>query len=548
MASGTRQLARLCIFSGVLTGFNIESYQLLQPEATESTVSVIRELMDQLHVYALDNRTVIAARNPRSFREDTASAFKPPSFVVWVNCLWFASLIISLTAASVALLVKQWIYESNVGISGQSRASTQLLQYRMDLLERWKVRKITMLVPVLLQLALIIFLVGLIILLWNLHTVVAAVCSAFVGVLFFSLATVTLLPAYRWDCCYKSPQTLLVYTVIRAVRNCVTDNLRRCVKICSAHTSSQFAVVRSFSSILQKVCGMLSRAPKFPTWEAQERWDLRKQSGLLDVETAVTAYFTTLDPVCLDRMRIALCGEPDAPLVRCIHALDVGIGDGPIASAALLKETVRGRLSQMALTALRQILTVDRKSRGANSSWESEVQYLLNLYNALSAGQIPHDDVTLKTAFFVSMEANSTENRFAALRCLSTAVNVDSGVACDYLMVSNVLSAAEQWIQKRLPDTALPCFSKDPQSNLFVFYIVVHCMLRVMTRKTTVPSPQQQRFERLCERTGAALSSLPASCLREMRFSRAPAGTSRCATSSRSGFSSSWGLSPTCHP
>ncbi|KAI0659739.1 hypothetical protein C8Q70DRAFT_914719 [Cubamyces menziesii] len=366
-----------------------------------------------------------------------------------------------------------------------------------------------MLVPVLLQLALIIFLIGLVILLWNLHTIVAAVSSTFTGLLFVFLVVVTGLPSYRWDCCYRAPQALLVYTIVRTTRNKIADILQWCVKICSAHTSSRFFFVRLWWSTLQQCCGMLSRAPKYPTWQAQERLDLRKQSGALNIETAITAYYTTLDPLCLDRMRISLSGETDAPLVRCLRALDVGIGNGTIAPAALLKQNVRGRLSSMVLTALRQMLTVDSKSR--DDLWEPTVQRLFSMCTVMVPGeQLPHNGLLLKTAFYIAMQTTSTENLYTALNYLATAVNVDSPMPCDYLTVSHVLSAAEQWIEKQqLSGEAQQSASIAPQNNIVAFNIVVHCMLCVMTKKTAIPDPQRDHFESLCARACGALSSLP---------------------------------------
>ncbi|OSD05190.1 hypothetical protein PYCCODRAFT_1348243, partial [Trametes coccinea BRFM310] len=134
------------LFSGILTAFNVEAYELLRPDATESGLSAIRELTAELRAFALTDRTQ-AAWIPPPLRAEAATSFKPPSFVVWLNCLWFASLVISLSAATIALLVKQWLYEARTGISAQSRASTQLLQYRISSVEEWKVWNIALLVP-----------------------------------------------------------------------------------------------------------------------------------------------------------------------------------------------------------------------------------------------------------------------------------------------------------------------------------------------------------------------------------------------------------------
>ncbi|KAI9068124.1 hypothetical protein FKP32DRAFT_1526873, partial [Trametes sanguinea] len=126
------------LFSAVLTAFNIESYRLLQPDATESNAAAIRELAAELRILASGNQSQSTRIDPL-LRAEGGTAFEPPIFVVWVNSLWFASLIISLSSATLALLVKQWLYESQTGFSDQAQASTELLQFRMESLKKWHV-------------------------------------------------------------------------------------------------------------------------------------------------------------------------------------------------------------------------------------------------------------------------------------------------------------------------------------------------------------------------------------------------------------------------
>ncbi|EIW54946.1 uncharacterized protein TRAVEDRAFT_22776 [Trametes versicolor FP-101664 SS1] len=305
------------------------------------------------------------------------------------------------------------------------------------------------------------------------------------------------------------PQALVVYAVVRAFRNRLMDAQQRCNRFCAAHRSaSKSPLIDLWWSTLQRCCGIFSRTTKYRTWQAQERFNLRNESNALNIKTAVAAYTTTLEPICLDQMRIVLSGEPGLPLLHCLNALDIATGDGSVVPASFLKRNARAIMSRMLLYALRQMLTVERGARADfKPGWEATVQALFNSYNAVLSGiSVPYDDLALRTAFLISMEAKDTANCYTALRYLSAAVDVDSAAPCTYSTVSHVLSAAEQWIENQdlnARSTTLP------QINMTAFFIVVHCMLRVVEEKTDVPMPQRSRFERLCARARAALCALP---------------------------------------
>ncbi|KAI9068125.1 hypothetical protein FKP32DRAFT_1562408 [Trametes sanguinea] len=331
---------------------------------------------------------------------------------------------------------------------------------------------------------------------------------------------VTLLPTFYWDCCYRSPQARFTYAFLRPIRNFVWSLGRLGARTMSEYTSTNYLGI--WARALQYPFVILSLGKTYVPWRVQEQDHLRRLSDELDVKIAMTAWYTTLDPVYLDHMRIAFCGEPDAPLADCLSGLVSEAHDDIDWPALLSKRNAGRRLTRMVLIALRQMLTIQRADRDRfRPPWENTVQQLINLYkNAASlwgGDRIPHDEATLRTAFFVLMEANSGSNRYAALEFLSSAVNVDSSPSCDYLTVSRVLSAAGQWI-KRTPvegggdeeDEELQAEHSPPEINMTAFCVVVHCMLRIIEGKTNMPPPLPAvRFERLCQRASEALSQLP---------------------------------------
>ena len=57
-------------------------------------------------------------------------------------------------------MVKQWLHELSIGVSGSgtSRESARVRQFRLNSLRRWRVGGIVIIIPILLQLALFLFL------------------------------------------------------------------------------------------------------------------------------------------------------------------------------------------------------------------------------------------------------------------------------------------------------------------------------------------------------------------------------------------------------
>ncbi|KAI0760439.1 hypothetical protein C8Q74DRAFT_1208479, partial [Fomes fomentarius] len=193
------------LFSAVLTAFNVESYQLLQPEPTDRTIAVLQQISAQLASFSI-NPPFVNSTYPTPPSVDLSPPFQAPLSAVFINALWFSSLVLSLAAASIALIVKQWLREATVGLSGTSREGARLRQLRLNGLLKWQVGTVVIALPILLQMGLALFLVGMVVLLWTLHNTVAAITSVLVGMLFLFVLIVTVSPSLWWDCCYRSPQ------------------------------------------------------------------------------------------------------------------------------------------------------------------------------------------------------------------------------------------------------------------------------------------------------------------------------------------------------
>ncbi|KAI0820773.1 hypothetical protein BC628DRAFT_1329511, partial [Trametes gibbosa] len=195
------------LFSAILTAFNVQSYLLLQPTPTAGPDPTVLLLLQ----ISSTNPSFVNTTQP-STAQSTNENFPPPvpRWAVWLNTLWFSGLVLSLTSASIGIMVKQWLNEYTSGIPGTSLHAAKLRQYRLNNLKRWHVEHIVLIIPVLLQLALALFLAGLLVLLWNLHHTVAAVISTLVGLLGIFTIVATLLPLYDNTCAYLTPPTRLI--------------------------------------------------------------------------------------------------------------------------------------------------------------------------------------------------------------------------------------------------------------------------------------------------------------------------------------------------
>ncbi|KAK0442866.1 hypothetical protein EV421DRAFT_1681148, partial [Armillaria borealis] len=147
------------LFSAVVTTFVVQTSQSLQPDYAAMSASLLYESV--LVQRAIANGSPINAIAPSPL--NPTIAFVPATTDVWVNGLWFTSLFLSLTTALVAVLVKQWLHHYVALPSGTPRDRSFTRQCRYGGFEKWHVQVIIGLLPVLMHLALAIFLVGLVI-------------------------------------------------------------------------------------------------------------------------------------------------------------------------------------------------------------------------------------------------------------------------------------------------------------------------------------------------------------------------------------------------
>ncbi|KAF9018442.1 hypothetical protein BDZ89DRAFT_905720, partial [Hymenopellis radicata] len=146
------------LFSGVVSTFLCQTFQDLQVDPTQLVYIVMNEL--------LAVQRAIDEHGPGSSKRvpHSDTLFHPSRTATWVNALWYVSLTLSLTAALVAALTKQWIHQyMNYAQLGTPRARARVRHFRFIQLQEWHVPAIIGLLPVMMHSALGIFFAGLVI-------------------------------------------------------------------------------------------------------------------------------------------------------------------------------------------------------------------------------------------------------------------------------------------------------------------------------------------------------------------------------------------------
>lgn len=145
----------------------------------------------------------------------TASSFTPSVAAERVNVCWFASLVLSLSTASFGILVKQWLREYLAIDNSKPEERLRIRHHRYLGLKSWKLFEIAAFLPLILQLSLALFFIGLCFFTASVHHSIGITSLVLVSgwALFFTFAL--LAPVLSSRCPYK---TTFLKTPLRAVR------------------------------------------------------------------------------------------------------------------------------------------------------------------------------------------------------------------------------------------------------------------------------------------------------------------------------------------
>jgi hypothetical protein len=162
-----------------------------------------------------------ATINPNASSSLPASPppFTPPNYAVWVNALWFLSLVISLTCALLATLLQQWarrylkITQPRYSPHRRARIRAFFAEGVDKFLLPWAVEAL----PAMLHLSLFLFFAGLAVFLWNVNLTIFKLVLSWVGLCTALYGCITFIPVFRHDSPYHTPLSLPVWQFITGI-------------------------------------------------------------------------------------------------------------------------------------------------------------------------------------------------------------------------------------------------------------------------------------------------------------------------------------------
>ncbi|KAJ3529487.1 hypothetical protein NM688_g7848 [Phlebia brevispora] len=193
------------LFSAILTSFVTESYAVLSPDPTSTTVVLLYQIALQTSSYTVTPTTSGSTINSTHPYDPLSPPFQPSLTDIRINRLWFISLILNLIVASFGILIKQWLREYKAIDTQYSslRSRLRIRQFRYPALWRWKVLELVAFLPLLIQAALGLFLLGLCFFTWEVESGIGKATNFLVSAWFFFFLAAAFAPALSSDCPYK---------------------------------------------------------------------------------------------------------------------------------------------------------------------------------------------------------------------------------------------------------------------------------------------------------------------------------------------------------
>ena len=142
--------------------------------------------------------------------------FSPPNHAVWVNALWFLSLVISLTCALLATLLQQWarrylkITQSRYSPHKRARIRAFFAEGVEKCLLPWAVE----ILPTLLHISLFLFFAGLVVFLCSVNLTIFKLVLSWVGLCTALYGCITCMPIFRHDSPYYTPLSLPAWHIV----------------------------------------------------------------------------------------------------------------------------------------------------------------------------------------------------------------------------------------------------------------------------------------------------------------------------------------------
>ncbi|KAF8260894.1 hypothetical protein EI94DRAFT_865695 [Lactarius quietus] len=189
--------------------------------AVASLISVsIQDLQenpqDTSNFYLSNIYRTMADPNISSSLPSSPPPFSPPNYAIWVNGLWFLSLVISITCALLATLLQQWarrylkVTQPRYSPHRRARIRAFFAEGVDKFLLPWAVEAL----PTMLHISLFLFFAGLAVFLWNINLTIFKLVLSWVGACTALYGCITLVPLFRHDSPYHTPLSLPAWHIV----------------------------------------------------------------------------------------------------------------------------------------------------------------------------------------------------------------------------------------------------------------------------------------------------------------------------------------------
>jgi len=256
------------LFSAIVTAFLIRSIDDLEPDYQQQTALLLYQLLN--------------GRDPNlATMSDPTIHTKTAGLAIAVNCLWCASITLSLSASVYAMALKWWLTEYDGGanlVGGLLRACRR--QMRFKAFERLNVHALIGFLPTLLLQSISLFFIGGVLYGWQMNKIVMVIFAASGGIssiayfLLFISPSVTKLPLFHFP-------KLISYRPPFAIGRVVVSFVDVILGICYISVRGLIATTFPF---IQSVPG----AGTLPHWNTRTRKDSPEEDRDMHVQRSTS--------------------------------------------------------------------------------------------------------------------------------------------------------------------------------------------------------------------------------------------------------------------
>ena len=187
-----------------------------------SILNIQRNPQDTSNFYLANIQKALTHPNPSTLSlPSSPPPFSPPTYGVWVNSLWFLSLVINLTCAVLANLLQHWarkylkVTQQRYTASPPTRARSRA--FYAEGVESFFLPWVFEALPAMLHLSVFLFFAGLVVFLWNFDPTIAKLILSWVGGCGVLYGYITFIPIFRHDSPYHTPLSLLAWDIVTGI-------------------------------------------------------------------------------------------------------------------------------------------------------------------------------------------------------------------------------------------------------------------------------------------------------------------------------------------